>query len=166
MRKFLFLTLIAAFLFSCTKEKTLNEKAQEKAQDFLVKNLKDPSSYESLKWSNIDTIESSFNSSSEGRKLLSKREEVLRIMKIFLDAGGITEEYKKYSKEYDSLTLVYDNANKKYKPEINFGLNHTYRARNGFGALGVESIRFVLDKDFNIITTGKPRKEDYDPTVL
>lgn len=136
---------IYSLLFSCSpKEKTPLALMEDSIKAYLMKNLDDPSSYESVQSEIMDTTLYSEN-----------LEHLEKLMQEF--AGRMDPEYGKdakaryliqagfYKNQLDSL-LSSSNPN----AVAAYRVLHTFRAKNKFGALVKDQLKFEFRPDLSI----------------
>jgi len=154
------LTLIFA---SCSSNEN---KAQKLIKQYLSENLNDASSYESVEFSGLDSLFSSYMSTPEGEELWKKggmigtfheRASELEIELITEKKPETIAIYEDSIKIYKQLATEYEtkyNENEKaYKGNFTgWQMTHKYRAKNKLGATVLESTLFNLDKEFTKVT--------------
>ena len=126
MKKFIVTSVVSlsVFLFSCSSE----DRMLSKLEDELVKNLKDPNSYERIE-ARLDTF--------------------YLIEQLRMDSSLYQIE-RKYDK-VEQITKVLVNTDPKEIKEI-AGV-FKYRAKNGFGALGIETSRVWYDPKKDVVVS-------------
>jgi hypothetical protein len=141
------------------------KKAQEAIKEYLVKNLDDAKSYESIEFSALLNDYTKFEDTLLGKKLSDSLNHYR--LRYRLDSTGIEnckkedcqKGYLNYLKESIKLTkqkyieaqTAYDKEKPNFKSEFRgFIISHTYRAKNKFGGYVKESHWFYLDKDFHV----------------
>jgi chromosome segregation ATPase len=146
------ITVFALLMFvSC---QTKEEKLLTKLEEHLVKNLKDPSSYELIE-SRLDTLFKSDEVESEIKSIETRIETNMMLIPIYNDNSKYSRErlaelesqLEKYRGDVKQLrsTLVSD-----YKQSIvKIGGVFRYRAKNGFGALDINTswVHYDPNKD-------------------
>ncbi|QEC77898.1 hypothetical protein [Mucilaginibacter ginsenosidivorax] len=159
MKKILFIFLIWSFT-SCSLSD--QSQAENLVKDYLNKNLNDPDSYEPVSFgalkANFDTYE---NSNTEGKKLSTKRTDQDSIANIYeskidsinngyISGKKLLEKYtslaKKHRHNADSIKQIIDTKSADYHgPLLGYSITHTFRAKNAFGALVLQTKDFMLD---------------------
>lgn len=152
---FLFLLILS----SCNK--SVQEKSQVLVKEWMDKNLNDPSSYTSVEFSNIDTLD--FNDTQESEKLDSE----IVILKATLMADSVIAEAlgeiwdgsgkTTFSDDSDiKIQLInkqndYRIAEENFKKEIHLFLTHKFRSKNEMGALVLNEMKFQINSDVTLI---------------
>jgi hypothetical protein len=163
MKVFLLPALLAVMFASCTH----TQKAHTLIKHYLDSALNDPSSYESVSFSNIDTAFTNFTEDTDyinsHRKADSIQVEFDTWKEKYPDFDGDSELshrtavfYEKMEKYFDDAKLkqlqIAEDVSKNYKPVFKcWKIEHTYRAKNGFGALGIHTTEFEIDSSFTKI---------------
>ena len=161
------LIVCALAVSSCTF--TRQQKAESLVKSYLNEHLNDPHSYESVSFLNVDTVFKKYEvSDPEGIGYYKNYEDVK--LKEYTDEDLMDKELKKddmnwknynrWERESKILTVqvkkwedFFEAKNKGYKGPIQcFKIFHTYRAKNGFGALGLETSEFTIDSAFTKVT--------------
>lgn len=163
MKYLIFILGIVLVFSSCTD--TPQEKAEKTIKEWMKKNLKDPSSYESISFSELDSI-TSVEKLNEYQNLNSKVDKLIQDRNITVNRinemnANYPNGYSQY--EYDKLQKTIPEIDKELD-EINTNIKrleesftqrylliHRYRAKNGFGALDFGEVTFYLDTDLNYI---------------
>jgi hypothetical protein len=154
---------------------THQQKGEKLVKDYLNDHLNDPSSYQSMSFSKIDTNFKKYEySDPQGIDYRKKYDDIQ--LKELEDENLMDKELKKesmnwtnyYRWEKESKTLsaqikkwdsFFEDRNKGYKGPIkDFVIIHTYRAKNGFGALGIETTAFTIDSAFTKVTDSETMK--------
>jgi len=157
--------LMAVCLFSCSPSK--EDRAKKLIKEYMMENLKDPSSYQPVSFSKMDSVYSSYLETEEYEKLYGKNglQSIFKMKSMEFEAQSSVAETKKetvrlldsalyYSKKYDELESVYSEKVNSYqgKEFIGWSLNLKYRAKNSFGGLDFGEKYFRFDKDVTKIT--------------
>jgi hypothetical protein len=153
MKKLFFLLFITLTILSCSSPK---DKAQKLIEKNLKETLDDPTSYESVNFSDLDSVFTTpYETNSEYRKyfdLWCENESEFRIDPDSTISMRSNEELvisKKIAKECD---LKMDSIRKKFKKEfIGWEMKHSYRLKNELGQKKIYFFSFHLDKDFTTI---------------
>jgi len=159
MKKLLVLSLI--FITSCRHFQTKEGIAHRIVKEYLDSTLNDPKSYESVSFSKLDTGSSNYLNSPNYVKLqdsLISHTSELSSLKIDLQFPDLyNSKVIKYKiKKLLSDSVYYqkkmDSVENNFKTEqTGWILTHTYRAKNGFGALGLHTTVFELDTNLTKI---------------
>lgn len=164
MKKILFLFLIVS-LIGCSSSK--EKKAKALIKEYMMENLKDPSSYEPVSFSDLDSIFFPYIDTEGGSQLWelgsvtgkiyekAHQFELDAIIAKTIQETKILEDsakfYKAKSEEYQKL---YEKNEASYTGEfIGWILDHRYRAKNGMGALDFAEETFYFNKDVTEIVT-------------
>lgn len=135
-RKTVLLWIVTVVMFACTTQSNLTpqQKAEGSVKDYLNKNLNDPHSYESVQFGTLDSI-----------KVDTAALHNLRIDESQVKDGLLASLYDPH--EFDSLAKrVADSVHQLGQWQI----EHSYRAKNGFGALMLTKDVFYLDSNLNV----------------
>ena len=157
------LSLSALLLVSCSSEQKKTEKL---VASYLKENLKDPSSYESISFSEIDSTLSKHTDEQVFKDIMLNFDAVAAQIEltVYDESDAKTEEEKaKIVAKRDSLHVrlseVAESGKKfreNYKPYFNgYKAIHKYRAKNGFGAFDVYEQEFYTNKDISEIVESK-----------
>lgn len=98
---------------------------------YLKDNLKDYSSYQPMHFADFS---------------LTMPDSAKKIGEYLANHGYYDDSVKAKSPKLDSLSKIYS----KYKP-VGYSIKYEYRAKNGFGAYGVDAEEFMMDTSFKII---------------
>lgn len=152
-----FLTLFAFLLLitSCSNQ----QKAERSVKSYLMENLDDPKSYESVSFRefgqfNMNQLYAFIKDSIvlEGTKnsILQLKHEIDSLSKINMDTTSAafekdseTDELNMYQQNIDRLKMEYKNAK--------FIILHEYRAKNKNGGLELKEYQFILDEKFEVL---------------
>lgn len=147
MKTLLYLSLlgISNTFFSCsTKEKTPLAIMEDSIKAYLMKNLDDPSSYEPVQSEIMDTT------------LYSENLQHLEMLMLKY-AGSMDSEYgkearAKYLREAEFYKNQLDSLNKSTDPNAvaAYRVLHSFRAKNKFGALVKDQLKFEFKPDLSI----------------
>ncbi len=151
-----FLLLSALILAACTQ--TPQQQAEENIKAYVSKSLNDPSSYEPLSFTPLD---SSFTSLDDVEAygiaksdLENPERELLFISDPEERKAKETPSYMEHKK--DSLTKVIQGMEATFKPSFKYLLCiHTFRAKNAFGAIITDEYLVRLRKDLTVISARK-----------
>jgi len=159
MKRLIFISC-ALLLSSC--QFTKQQKAEKLIKNYLNEHLNDPHSYESIKFSQLDTSFSKLEDDTVYRFAIKNIERVQGECEKWKlqnpDDDGISElEHSRalYLEKMDRFfyddsieyVKIRDEASEKFKSHFNgWRISHTYRAKNGFGALGLHESGFILNK--------------------
>jgi len=136
MKKIILVALLSVFSISCQSK---TEDLTNKAEDFLVQNLKDPSSYERISIVKTDTL-----TDYDMKKYIVDMYEsgALEPVAPIEVSADFTKEVEKYKKEKKEAKEALDKATKTPKfIEVVF----KYRAKNSLGALDISTTKVKLD---------------------
>jgi len=156
MKKLLFIPL-TIFLSSCSRQ----QKAERLVKHFLDSTLNDPHSYESVSFTTLKPFYATYAlGDPEGKRLdtlaancidsISKYKPLDDSVIVISDGLKAPKSNKKlaiyYQHMQDSIESIITERDKTYKGRIlNYSITHTYRAKNGFGALGIHTTDFQID---------------------
>ncbi|MCR8560111.1 hypothetical protein KXD93_20840 [Mucilaginibacter sp. BJC16-A38] len=143
------------------------DRAESLVKDYLKKTLNDPDSYESVSFGKLEPNYDTFISSSpEGKRLEKTENQLDSIATIYrtkadsistysLGNTTLLNEYTALSKSFrrkgDSVGQIIEVKEKNYQgPLIGYTITHTFRAKNGFGALELNTKDFMLDSKLTI----------------
>lgn len=157
--------MLPLFLFcSCTY--TNQQKAEKAVKLYLDSSLNDPHSYESVKFTKIDTLKSGREEDPEYKHIQSRIDSINDIkyrLDSLSDIDIITShitvpkleqmftDSRRCQHQVDSLVDKQETFNYKGKP-IGWFTFHAYRTKNGFGAFMGHRVRFELDSKLNKVT--------------
>ena len=149
MKKLLVFSMLSMVLFSCGSNEN---KLLSKLENHLKSNLKDPSSYELIE-SKLDTsfaIDNLKNSITNLEESIKENESYLKIYE-----GEEKLSYQeKIDYEKNRIKEIEDEMSKTDKNKISLiGGVFKYRAKNGFGALGIENSTVWYSPEEDKITT-------------
>lgn len=159
------LTSILLAAIGCNKTPTAQELAEKAVKDYLMTNLNDPSSYESVEFSPVDTIFTKFEQSDFYKEINRDLNEIKESKKLSEDKEFMAHLLKTKGKVFvDSLQLFIDrepallqsldSAESAFTPEPkHLIIAHTFRAKNGFGALNLDQMYFYIDMDYKVYKT-------------
>lgn len=163
MKKIIFIILSAIFLIACSSPE---KNAQKLIKNSLMESMNDPKSYESVKFSEldsvftvyyedpvyvslnnkIDNIDIVFKATDEARRSLLQINPFDKKIDVYMEELKImSDSIKSHSNE---LLEFLDN----FTPEFNgWFMTHTFRGNNAMGAKVLNSYRFIFDKDITEI---------------
>ena len=137
MKKLILSVSVLVLLFSCSNE----GKITSKLEDHLKQNLKDPSSYEKIE-SKLDTAFAAIeiqNSISSMESKIKSDEEFVRLLNPEYESELMSEYQKNIDLDKETVKNLKDELSKTDKNEIRLiGCMFKYRAKNSFGAVGIE----------------------------
>jgi hypothetical protein len=170
--KKLLLVLLLPMIFGCAF--TGQQKAEKLIKKYLDSSLNDPHSYEPISFGKLDTIYSPpiknklYKNLEE--EIFKKGVRLLMLEKYGMDSVAGDKGYRSTNYDADLLHLEtksiredsvaeekkIDSLTKKIKqsPYI-FQMTHTYRAKNGFGALIASTSTFFVTQDFKQVVIKK-----------
>lgn len=162
MKKVLIYSLLAFIFVSCTQSP--EKKAQELIKIYMNENLKDPSSYEIISFSELDSVFTPYMLSEEGKRLYElgsvtgeyhKKAFDFEVRVISASKNEIKEledSIKFYANKEKETWALYEKNEANYKGEFYaWRITHDYRAKNGFGALDKGSKTFLVTPDITEI---------------
>jgi hypothetical protein len=149
------------------------EKIKNASKVHLIKNLNNPSSYQSVKWSKVEKTYSTFEDSKEAKLIQDTIDLYVggKSNAASLSHSAKMRNYSNYEKdstylkyynlelELDSAILkinaVKDKKEKAYKGIFTgYSIDHSFRARNSYNALVLNNWYFILNKSFKVIDAG------------
>jgi hypothetical protein len=170
MKKVLIVFSLLAVLAGCTSNE---KKAKSLIKDYMKTHLNDPKSYEAVEFGTLDTLFSKLEHDfdyikyNEGFKAYLKMQEDAMteidrkqsLIYTYENYSG-SDEYNldmEYAKMYlDSMKLYAEKIkiiHNNFKPEFNgWTMQHSYRAKNGLGALMLYTNKINFDKELTKIT--------------
>lgn len=175
MKQLLFFLVI---LSGCSNATTPIEKAKKTISKQLDETLHDRKSYESVKWGTLDCAYSEFYNnevykaySEKSTQYLKETEDAQTKARIYSSYFS-PNEHKYYSEKAGSLldsTKLYLKRQTDFKAGvksafIGYKIEHSYRAKNLAGNLGIHHIEFYLNQEIDSVTdtedVGKKEKGD------
>lgn len=144
-----FMLFFALMLSACTLSK--QQRTEKVIKDYLQQKLKNPDTYESIKFSKLDTAFTTYINDPKYRAYMDS----LDGSEVQIESGSASEKQsiKKamvdsafYQKEIDSIKRNY------VKKQNGWIVTHTYRALDRFGALSLHTSRFTLNMACDSIT--------------
>ena len=174
MKRLLLVFAAIALLASCTKELTFTEKVKQTIEDYALKNLDDPKSYEFIELTLLDSI--TIKDNIEYRKDYFKPSDFYyeRLERMKSDANA---NYVIYSKEYveeaqkeiddkEKIVAAIDSLAQTLVDSLNNVQAYTYlfkfRSNNKLGALTKTDVYVQITPKLEIITL----TEDKDKLIL
>ncbi|MCR8560475.1 hypothetical protein KXD93_22665 [Mucilaginibacter sp. BJC16-A38] len=165
MKKILF--IIPIILFACTNRQSKQQIAETLVKSYLNGTLNDPHSYESVRFDTLVPYHQSYALGDPvGKKMdllaasyvdsASKydpesMDNILNESKHRFHSNIRLKTY--YKRKEDSLENIINLQDKTYKGKLqSYSIEHTYRAKNGFGALGLHKSRFQIDTSLSKVT--------------
>lgn len=159
---------------SCSQSN--EDKAKTLINEYMKENLKDPSSYEPVSFSQLDSLFFPYIDTDEGSKLFKlggmsgeyyKKASEFRHAEIYAktraEVDMLNDSIKYYEQKSKEFEEIFKENSKNYEGEfIGWKLNHEYRAKNGFGALDLDRKDFYFDKELTKIVPpyGRTRNSD------
>lgn len=154
MKTIYVLALLISFCSCNSKRKNEVEISKDSITAYLKNSLNDPSSYQPIFFSKMDTV---LTQLEDDNKYYSYKELTDTNMFITNDIIRNFQLYKKRKKVkyYDSLYNAgikgVDSCKKAFKPKLNYyAIVHSYRAKNGFGALTIHNTLFHLKSNLSV----------------
>jgi len=136
--KIITLTICFFAILSCNNESSFDGQLKKNATDYLMKNMNDPKSYESIEWSKVDTTYTSYTSSE---KYIQKRKGIDSMMNQDIRNSNV----ENFSKDLLTKDKELEQTGKDFKPEIDgYMITHKCRAKNAMGALVLNRMRFNI----------------------
>jgi len=136
MKRFLF---IACLLILSSCQFTKQQKAEKLVKDYLKTHLNDPDSYENVSFGKLTINPYAYEDTiPAGIELKKKEDSLIR--------GNDSVAAKEIRAHLDSIDFIYPNPIVKA-----YILDHTYRAKNGFGGVITYNQRFVFNKTCDTI---------------
>ncbi len=159
MKRILLLILL---LSACSHFQTKQQIAQGLIKKYLDSTLNDPHSYESVSFTKLDTGKTSYTETPEydvlDSSITSIHDSLIteRVDVNYPSLYNTTRIVRKIRKlMQDSLLLdsKLNNLQNQFKPIQNcWFISHTYRAKNGFGALGLHTTIFKIDTNLSKVS--------------
>lgn len=162
--KYLRIILLATIVLSCNKptQQTRQQKAENAAKAYLMIHLNDPHSYEIVGFSKLDTSIFGFYDSPKSKTMsdsLSHITSIISNIRLDMLLRNLSYNEKKdkvllhkFFRDSVEYQKKYDTAQKSFKShQGGWTLRHTYRAKNGFGALGLHQIVFIFNMNCDTI---------------
>ena len=135
--KYIFPFIVTLFIFSCnTKNTNPTEKLKEEAEQFLKRNLNDPSSYEFVDF-RIDTLLRSVKN--------------IQMLEIKKDIEIAEKDSLKNKKRIKMLRGLMKLTESQIPPKNRLEFIFEYRAKNKFGALILGRSKVIGNQNFNFI---------------
>ncbi len=162
------LIAFVVFLSACTFTK--QQKAESIVKKYLDTTLNDPHSYESVSFDKLVTVHKIDTTLDDDTVMMYKREyyalekKANYIAKKYKRKDGYDPDFSINHPEYDSITTKSspilekfsnrerDISEKKQTTPISYHISHTYRAKNGFGALLLYTTTFEIDSLLSKVT--------------
>lgn len=170
MKKTILGLILIASLVSCSNE----NKMKSEIEAYLEKNAKDPKSYEFVELKIVDTVTSGEVAKHKIDKLTFENSDFK--LEIAINESKILrhklDKYASSYKEIDSLMLGTINNYKSFinanvadslklvkklndKTIVGYYTQHSYRLKNGFGALDLDNSYVAFDTDFKLLKFDK-----------
>ena len=146
MKKIALICIVVVFAACGSPEKT----AQKLVKDYLKENLKDPSSYQPAKFGQLDSTYSEFvlNDGLIEREIKPIMDESER----YMEQGDFNKAIDKAGEAATKREELQAKMRAEFVPEfIGWSISHTYRAKNGFGALDISTDTFYFDKELTMV---------------
>lgn len=168
MKKILSTALCMLLFIGCSSPE---KKAQKLVQSKLKETMNDPKSYESVKFSELDSTftslsdDSTFNALFNKAKFyLNRSESLMREADLLLSFENNYFERKKKLMDESGLYLdsakmfrpLYEKAEKNFVPQHNgWAITHTFRGNNAMGAKILNTYLFTFNKKITEITDAR-----------
>lgn len=134
MKRIVLTLVFAGFILGCSKSP--EQKAKDLIQSYIKKNANDPESYEPVDFGSLDTINSIGPISAEYLILKEQYDMILD---------------DDFDKKIEILDRQKNILNDTLKYPKGLAINHTYRAKNGFGAKILGHTRFYFNLELDSI---------------
>ncbi|HEX3385758.1 MAG TPA: hypothetical protein VHS53_11240 [Mucilaginibacter sp.] len=147
MKRYLF--FFAIMLSACTPSK--QQRAEKAIKAYLQKKLKHPDTYESVKFSKLDTAFSTYITDPKYRAYTDSLDHI----EVQIESGRISEKRSLKKAKADSAFYQEKIDSVKHhfvKKQNGWLVTHTYRALDQFGALSTHSSLFTLNMACDSIT--------------
>jgi PBP1b-binding outer membrane lipoprotein LpoB len=162
MRESIIMLIVLIFFNSCSVSP--EEKAQDNVKKYLMGNMNDPKSYESVSFGKLDSMFSSFDESEEGIELIKQEKELSDKLNELDEKINHTQSLSELSEIEKSGKIIIEKRKNiidlkfekslSYKGEfIGFELKHSFRGKNKMGGLVLENSTFILDKNLDVKNT-------------
>jgi len=156
---------------SCSHFQSKQQVAESIVKKHLDSTLNDPSSYQSIKFEKLDTLRSTFLEEPVYKELTRSYDSLKRLSDNLSDKITITysivelhkiqkQNEDLYQKETAVLKKETDYMNSFKGKPVGWGILHTYRAKNGFGALTVGQTYFEIDSNITHVLASREIKTD------
>ncbi|MEO7176117.1 MAG: hypothetical protein ABIV51_09485 [Saprospiraceae bacterium] len=162
--------LLSMAIYGQAKAPTKLERAKASVKKHLMRNLNDPSSYQSVEWGSVVAIQGTFDEQASAIPELKFLIDKMEYYKLFYESSGRTKNdweisdgakaiaiknEQLYLDSFNLAKIQYDKAiapyNRKYKAELlQYSIKHEFRAKNAMGALMLNCNVFVLDNEFKV----------------
>ena len=157
------LLLVLILLTGCTTKPI--DKAEETVTKFMNESLNDKKSYESVKWSTLDSSFSQYFQQDTYKELMDKIDKYLKdateaqtnadIYSLYL-SPELHNKYVKEQGEYADSGLLCLDKRKQFEGSFKskftgFAIIHTYRAKNLLGNLGIHQTEFFLNPTLDTV---------------
>jgi hypothetical protein len=166
MKKLFFVALILSS--GCSYVQNNQQRAESLVKKHLDSVLNDPHSYEGVSFGKLDTSKTFFANTQEWDIIEQKKLKT----EVDLSIERVHERYPtlyNHNKELEKIKkLVLDSVNygtemekaeKAFKSEQDgWYIKHVYRAKNGFGALGLHTTTFKINIDMNKVVNDSEEK--------
>lgn len=141
---------IAGLLFCITACNSPEKTAQKLVRDYLKENLKDPSSYQPAKFGQLDSTYSEFV--LDEKLIVKEIEPIIEESDRYLNQNNYDKAFDKAEEAAIKRKEMQAKLQADFVPEfIGWSISHTYRAKNGFGALDISTDTFYFDKELTKI---------------
>lgn len=149
MKTKLFIAALAASMLvfsSCSDQK----KAEKFVKNYVKERLNDPKSYESVKFSEVKKVQRSYEKSTHFEvfmKAFNKAKEDFD----FADKFHQLDEMRFNLNLMTTYDSIMDAERVAWNPENEFVITHTYRCKNGFGAIITNKTTYYIDTTFSVV---------------
>lgn len=135
-------------LSSCNSEQ---KKAERFVRDYVKERLNDPSSYESVSFSEIKKVKRTFEQSASykiyGEAFLEAKKD-FDFAKMFDNLDDMRLHLDRMN-AFDSILKV---GKADWCPETEYQITHTYRAKNQLGGIITSETTYYIDTAFQVVT--------------
>ena len=164
---------LMAMIFVCSCSKSPEQKAQSLIKSKLKETLHDPKSYESVKFSTLDSVYTTLEDNLEYLILKKKFDWAYKKAQEFLSETKIYSGSRFYRDEFrdalkgaemmsDSMTVyvpILEKMEKEFVPEFNgWKMEHSFRSNNAMGAKTLGSYVFYFNNELKEIIEYKELK--------
>lgn len=145
MKKLLILASVAMLIAGCSSNE---DKAKSLIKDYLSKTMKDPSSYEEVESSKLDSAFSKFIQSDEYNRLFEKKLSLQSARDSIIVHSAGQDKEDSINSALSDVEKEIEAGEKNFKSEF-FGwkMKHSFRGKNSFGAKEVATEIFFFDPE-------------------
>lgn len=149
------IVLLLIFFYGCENSKNTQDQCIAAINAYNKKNLNDPKSYESIEYSKVDTIyriaQAKMDSFDYVTRQINSLDSLQDVIDDIMISGGIRINHHVYDSISDFMRKSADNClkSKEYK---HYKMSNKYRAKNGFDAFVVNTVKYILDTNFVVVS--------------